>query len=369
MIVAGGGTGGHVFPGIALAEAFLSLCPGGAVSFVGTKEGLEARAVPARGFPIDFVPSGQVRGKGIGAIAGALRMALGIPAAAAVLRRRRPDLVFGVGGYASVPVALSAVLLRIPLFLQEQNSVPGRSNRFLARRAVRVFAGFSGAVSFFPPGRTEVTGNPVRREIASAAREHGGKWPPETPFTVLGLGGSQGARAINVRVLGMARRAKREGAAIRFLLQTGTREHEAVARAVREEALPVDPFPFTDRIGDWFLRCHAVLMRAGALSIAEAALFGRPCVLVPFPYAADDHQAGNAREFCASGAGAWLPEGEATEEALWSMLWNLGGDRVARERAGAAAVSFSRPDAALEAVRTALRLSGNVPREGGAPNV
>jgi len=369
MIVAGGGTGGHVFPGIALADAFLSLCPGGVVSFVGTRDGLESRAVPARGFPIDFVPSGQVRGKGIRALAGAFRMALGIPAAVAVLRRRRPDLVFGVGGYASVPVALSAALLRIPLFLQEQNSVPGRSNRYMARHAVRVFAGFAGAVPFFPPGRSEVTGNPVRPEIVAAARERSGKWPPEMPFTVLALGGSQGARAINTRVLGMARRAKREGTAIRFLLQTGTREHEAVARSVREETLPVEPVPFTDRIGNWFPRCHAVLMRAGALSIAEAALFGRPCVLVPYPFAADDHQAGNAREFCATGAGTWFPESEATEEALWSTLWNLGGDRAARERAGAAAISFSRPCAAVDAVRAALRLSGNVPGEGVAPNV
>jgi len=369
MIVAGGGTGGHVFPGIALADAFLSLCPDGAVSFVGTREGLEARAVPARGFPIDFVPSGQVRGKGIAALPGFFRMGVGFPAAVAVLRRRRPDLVFGVGGYASVPVALSAALLGVPLFLQEQNSVPGRSNRNLARHALRVFTGFSGAVPFFPPGRAEVTGNPVRAEIVAAAQERGRVWPPETPFTVLALGGSQGARAINTRVLGMARRAKREGTAIRFLLQTGTREHEAVARSVREEALPVEPFPFTDRIGDWFPRCHAVLMRAGALSIAEAALFGRPCVLVPYPFAADDHQAGNAREFCASGAGAWLPESEATEEALWSTLWSLGGERVPRERAGAAAVSFSRPAAAVDAVRAALRLSGNDSGEEGAPDV
>src|SRR3970282_1612965 len=122
---------------------------------------------------------------------------------------------------------------------------------------------------------------------------------------------------------------------------------------------PVDPFPFTDRIGDCFPPCHAVLMRAGALSIAEAALFGRPCVLVPYPFAADDHQAGNAREFCASGAGAWFREGEAAGEALWSRLWVRGGDRAARERAGAGALSFSRPGAAVEAVRSALRLIGD----------
>jgi len=358
MIIAGGGTGGHVFPGIALAEAFLSLRPGGAVSFVGTEGGLEARAVPARGFEIDFVPSGQVLGRGMRGIPGAARMALGLFAAAAVVRRRRPDLVFGVGGYASVPVALAASLLRVPLFLQEQNSVPGRSNRFLGRRAVRVFAGFSGAIPYFPAGLAEATGNPVRAEIVAAAEGRHRSFPPEAPFTVLALGGSQGARAINSRVLGMARRARAEGREIRFLLQTGEREHDAVADAVRAEALPVEPFPFTERIGELFPRCHVVLMRAGALSIAEAALFGRPCVLVPYPYAADGHQARNAEEFCTTGAGTWMPEEEATEEAIASALRALGGDRVARERAGAAARSFARPEAAVETVRRALRLAG-----------
>jgi UDP-N-acetylglucosamine--N-acetylmuramyl-(pentapeptide) pyrophosphoryl-undecaprenol N-acetylglucosamine transferase len=358
MIVAGGGTGGHVFPGIALAEAFLSLCPGGAVSFVGTEGGLEARAVPARGFEIDFVPSGQVSGKRLRAIPGLLRIARGFPAAVSVLRRRRPDLVFGVGGYVSVPVGVAAALLRIPLFLQEQNSVPGRSNRFLARRAVRVFAGFSGAIPFLPPGKTDVTGNPVRAEIISAARKHRDDWPPEEPFTVLALGGSQGARTINHRVLEMARRGRMEGKAIRFLLQTGAREHESVRNAVREEALPVEPFPFSGQIGEMYPMCHAVLMRAGALSIAEAALFGRPCVLVPYPHAADNHQEGNARAFCEAGGGTWIAEADATAEALWSSLWTLGGDRGARERAHTASLSFAGPDAALEAVRKAIALCG-----------
>ena len=361
MIVAGGGTGGHVFPGIALAEAFLSLCPGGVVTFVGTEGGLEARVVPERGFGIDFVPSGQVSGRGFRAVPGLLRIAAGFPAAAAVLRRRRPDLVFGVGGYASVPVAAAATLLRVPLFLQEQNSVPGRSNRILARHAVRVFAGFAGAVPFLPPGRTEVTGNPVRSEIVAAARERGADWPPEEPFTVLALGGSRGARTINDRVLEMARRGKRDGKEIRFLLQTGAQEHAAVSTAVREEGLRIEPFAFTERIGELFPRCHAVLMRAGALSISEAALFGRPCVLVPYPYAADDHQAGNAREFCAAGAGVWIQEAEAGAETLRASLWSLAGNREARARARAASISFARPDAALDAVRRALSLSGLAP--------
>jgi UDP-N-acetylglucosamine--N-acetylmuramyl-(pentapeptide) pyrophosphoryl-undecaprenol N-acetylglucosamine transferase len=198
----------------------------------------------------------------------------------------------------------------------------------------------------------------VRAEIVAAARERSGWFPPGSPFTVLALGGSQGARAINSRVVEMARRAKRDGRAMRFLLQAGEKEHGAVAEAVRAEGLPVEAFPFTERIGDMFPRCHAVLMRAGALSIAEAALFGRPCVLIPYPYAADGHQARNAEEFCAAGAGSWLPEGEATVEAVWDALWALGGDREARERAAAAALSFGRPQAADDSVRRALRLAG-----------
>ena len=358
MIIAGGGTGGHIFPGIALAEAFLSLCPDGKVTFVGTREGLEARVVPARGFEIDFVPSGQVTGKGLRAVLGLFRIAVGIFRAVGVLKRRRPDLVFGVGGYASVPVAVAAACLRVPLFLQEQNSVPGRSNRFLARRAVRVFAGFEGAAVHLPPGRTEKTGNPLRAEIVAAAQKHGEEWPPEDPFTVLAIGGSRGARAINSCVLEMARAGKRERKEIRFLLQTGEGEFAAVDEAVRKENLRIEPFAFTDRMGELFPRCHAVLMRAGALSISEAALFGRPCVLVPFPRAADDHQTGNAREFCAAGAGIWMAEAEATPETVRASLWSLAGNRKAREKAREASLSFACPNAAVDAVRRALALSG-----------
>jgi UDP-N-acetylglucosamine--N-acetylmuramyl-(pentapeptide) pyrophosphoryl-undecaprenol N-acetylglucosamine transferase len=358
MIIAGGGTGGHVFPGIALAEAFLSLCPGGSVSFVGTERGLEARVVPARGFGIDFVPSGQVSGKGVRALPGLLRIAGGFPAAVSVLRRRRPDLVFGVGGYASMPVGLAAALLGIPLFLQEQNSVPGRANRFLARRAQRVFTGFSAATGYLPPGKSEVTGNPVRAEVVAAARQRRDDWPPAEPFTVLALGGSQGARTINRRVLEMAQRGRREGKAIRFLLQTGEREHAPVTEEVRRDGLAVETFAFTERIGETFPRCHVVLMRAGALSIAEAALFGRPCLLVPYPHAADDHQAGNAREFCEAGGGTWIPETEADAETLWARLWALQGDPGARDRARAASLSFARPDAAVDAIRAALTRCG-----------
>ena len=353
MILAGGGTGGHVFPGIALAEAFLSLCPGGVVSFVGTEGGLEAKAVPARGFEIDFVPAGQIRGKGAGGLRGAARMIGGLGAAVSVLRRRRPDFVFGVGGYASVPVSLAAFGAGVPLFLQEQNAVPGRSNRALGRLARRVYAGFEGSAARFPAGKAVVTGNPVRREIVEAASTCGGRFPGG-PFTLFALGGSQGARAINELVIALARTVKREGGEMRFLLQTGASGFDGTERTVREEDLPVEPFPFTERIGEIFPRCHAVLMRAGALSVAEAALFGRPCLLIPYPFAADRHQEKNAEEFCASGGGVWMLQEEASPDRVMEALaaWAKHPDRL--RSAGEQAARFARPGAANAILRSAL---------------
>ncbi|HEY5997123.1 MAG TPA: UDP-N-acetylglucosamine--N-acetylmuramyl-(pentapeptide) pyrophosphoryl-undecaprenol N-acetylglucosamine transferase, partial [Candidatus Deferrimicrobiaceae bacterium] len=324
------------------------------VSFVGTERGLEATVVPARGFGIDFVPSGQIRGKGFGALRGVASMLKGIFVAASVLRRRRPDFVIGVGGYASVPVALVAAVSGVPLFLQEQNAVPGRSNRILGRFARKVYAGFEGARSRFPSGRVEVTGNPVRREIVAAAAACGP--PAPAPFTVLAIGGSQGARAINRLVLDMARLARRDGSSMRFLLQSGAREFDAVQAVIRDEGLPVEALPFTDRIDALFARCHAVLMRAGALSIAEAALFGKPCVLVPYPYAADGHQEKNAVEFCEAGAGRWLREDEATPGGLLAVFSGWEADPASASAAAAGARAFARP-AAAETIMTAALLA------------
>ena len=296
---------------------------------------------------------------------GLARMVRGIAASFSVVRRRRPDLVFGVGGYASVPVSVAAAVTGVPLFLQEQNAVPGRANRMLGRMARKIYAGFGGAVSFFPPGRTEVSGNPVRREVLDA-RAAGTERRKDSRFTVFALGGSHGARAINALVLEMGRRVKEEGLPIAFMLQTGSDGFDSAETITRAEGLPVDPFPFTDRIGEVFARCDAVLMRAGALSIAEASLFGKPCILIPYPHAADRHQEINAREFCAAGAGVWMPQEEATGERILSTLSSWSADAGGWAAAGEAAARFARPDAAARIVRSALREIG---KEPGAPHV
>lgn len=314
--------------------------------------------MPARGFEVDFVSSGRLLGRRAGALAGAWKMAQGLAGAASVVRRRKPDLVFGVGGYASVPVAVAARAAGTPLFLQEQNAVPGRANRLLGRVARRVFAGFEGAARYFPPGRVAMTGNPVRREIVEAAAVAPPEEPPRLPFTVLAMGGSQGARAINALTLGMARRVKRGKRPMRFVLQTGAADYAEVRGAVEREGLPVEPFPFTERIGESFARCHAVLMRAGALSLSEAALFGRPCVLVPYPFAADRHQERNAEEFCATGAGVWMRQEAATEEAVLGALVRFSEEPALRRAAAEGCARFARPDAARRIVLSALREIG-----------
>jgi UDP-N-acetylglucosamine--N-acetylmuramyl-(pentapeptide) pyrophosphoryl-undecaprenol N-acetylglucosamine transferase len=198
-----------------------------------------------------------------------------------------------------------------------------------------------------------VAGNPVRREVV-AARGSATAVRTDSRFTVFALGGSQGARAINALVLEMGRREKEEGRPMAFVLQTGPGEFEPVEGAVREEGLPIEPFAFTDRIGEIFARCDAVLMRAGALSIAEASLFGKPCILVPYPFAADRHQEKNAREFCGGGAGVWMPQEEATAERILRTLSSWAADAEGRLAAGKAAEGFSRPDAAARIVRSAL---------------
>jgi UDP-N-acetylglucosamine--N-acetylmuramyl-(pentapeptide) pyrophosphoryl-undecaprenol N-acetylglucosamine transferase len=191
-------------------------------------------------------------------------MAAGTVRAWSLLGRLRPSLVIGVGGYASVPVALAARLRGIPLFLQEQNSVPGRSNRLLSRLCRRVYCGFEGALPFFPPGKAVLTGNPVRREVEEAAATAPGNGPGGV-FTVLALGGSQGARAINRLVLGAAALAQAQGFPVRFLLQAGEKELPSVESEAREKGLPVTPFAFSGEVSALFLSAHAVVMRAGAL--------------------------------------------------------------------------------------------------------
>ncbi|HEV7732444.1 MAG TPA: undecaprenyldiphospho-muramoylpentapeptide beta-N-acetylglucosaminyltransferase [Candidatus Binatia bacterium] len=361
VLIAGGGTGGHVFPGLALADALRAR--GMRVGFVGTPAGLEARAVPAAGYPIDLIPGRQVRGGGIGrAAGGAVALASGVARARRLLMAHRPRLVVGVGGYASVAAVVAAGLGRRPVVLMEQNAIPGMANRTLGRLARRVCLGFAEAASFFPAGRTVHTGNPIRPAVLAA--------PPSPPHDRLGLlifGGSQGATHINDAAV-VALGALGDGArALRITHQTGIADQAGVASAYAGLGLDVRVEAFITDMGAAYRAADVVVARAGAMSCAEITAMGLPSVLIPYPYAADDHQRRNAEVIAAAGAATVILDRELDGPRLTAALAPLVGDAAARCTMASLSRALGRPDAANTAADVCLRVIADHPLEDHVP--
>ncbi len=361
VLIAGGGTGGHVFPGLALADALRAR--GLQVGFVGTPAGLEARAVPAAGYPIDLIPGRQVRGGGIGrAAGGVVALASGVARARRLLVAHRPRLVVGVGGYASVAAVVAARLGRRPVVLMEQNAFPGLANRTLGRLARRVCLGFAEASSFFPAGRTVHTGNPIRPAVLAV--------PPSPPHDRLGLlifGGSQGATHINdaaVAALGALGDAAR---ALRITHQTGPADQARIAAAYAGLGLDVRVEAFITDMGAAYRAADVVVARAGAMSCAEITAMGLPSVLIPYPYAADDHQRRNAEVLAAAGAATVILDRALDGPRLVSALAPLVGDSAARDAMASRARALGRPDAANTAADVCLRVMADHPLEDHLP--
>jgi UDP-N-acetylglucosamine--N-acetylmuramyl-(pentapeptide) pyrophosphoryl-undecaprenol N-acetylglucosamine transferase len=357
LLIAGGGTGGHLYPGIAVAEE-VSARPGGEVLFVGTSRGLEARAVPAAGYPLELLQVSGLKRMGLG---GTLRGLGRLPAAfarsLAILRRFRPDVVLGVGGYASGPMVMAAALTGRPTALQEQNSVPGFTNKVLGRFVKRAFIAFPQAEAAFPAGKTLPTGNPVRRAFVTAARSRaaeasGAGASPEGAGRILVVGGSQGARAVNELVVGAAEVWARAGSLPAIVHQTGGADAErtsiAYARLGLEASARVRPF--IDDMAAAYAAADLVIARAGALTLAELAIMGRPALLIPLPTAADDHQSKNAAAFAAAGAALVLAQGQTTGAELAGAVTALLRDRPRRLTMAHAMSRQARPSAAKEIV-------------------
>jgi UDP-N-acetylglucosamine--N-acetylmuramyl-(pentapeptide) pyrophosphoryl-undecaprenol N-acetylglucosamine transferase len=339
VVVAGGGTGGHLFPGIALAETLAAR--GVRVTFVGTAAGIEVRAVPAAGFTLRLIPGAQVRGGGVArAVRGLGATGLGVLRARALLRELRPDLVVGVGGYASVATVVAARLGRTPIVLLEQNTVPGVASRTLGRLADRVCLGFDAAASFFPAGRAVHTGNPVRASVlAAAATDHA------TPGLLV-FGGSQGARRLNDAILDAAARLGALAAGLRIRHQTGTADHERVVAAWKRIGIAAEVEAFVTDMGAAYAAADVVVARAGAMSCAEITARGLPAILVPYPHAADDHQRHNAQALVRAGAAVMILDHELDGERLTAALRPLLADASARAQMASAARRAGRPDAA-----------------------
>jgi UDP-N-acetylglucosamine--N-acetylmuramyl-(pentapeptide) pyrophosphoryl-undecaprenol N-acetylglucosamine transferase len=353
VVIAGGGTGGHLYPGIAVARELLARRPDARISFAGTARGIEARVVPREGFELDLIRSVGLKGKSAAdRVRGAWLLPLSVVDAWQIVSARRPDLVIGVGGYSSGPVVLVAALRRIPTMLLEQNAVPGLTNRLLARFVRAAAVTFESTKAFFG-GRAFVSGNPVRPEFLA---NPGVKSTDDT--RVLVFGGSQGAHAINVAMVEAATELATGGTRIRLTHQTGERDLEMVRAAYRQAGLSADVEPFLYDMGRRLGQADVIVCRAGATTLAEITAAGKAAILVPLPTATDDHQRYNAEALAQKGAAEVLLQSDMTGHALAGRIVALARDHDRRSRIAAAARSMARPDAAKLIADRALELMG-----------
>jgi len=357
VVVAGGGTGGHVTPALALAERIAER--GDEVRLFGSRRGLEARLVPEAGFELVALPARQLAGRG------ALRRLAALPdlaRACAVARRELgafdAQLVISVGGYAAAPAVVAAVLRRTPLALLEPNAVPGRANRAAARFARRIFVQFEEAAHWFEArggrGRVGRLGIPLRRALVLAFRGAPPRRAPAPPLRLLVFGGSQGAHQINEALCEAAPRL--DPAGFEIFHQTGAADRARVAAAYAATGLRAEVAAFEPDMPRRYRWADLALCRAGALTLAELTLSGLPALLVPYPFAADDHQAANARALARAGAARVLAPRELEAGALAGALAGLAAAPGRLLEMGAAAAKLARPDAAERIVEECAAL-------------
>lgn len=319
VIIAGGGTGGHVIPALAVAAELRRRSPDNDVLMVGTSRGLEARLAPRHGVPLETIDVGAL--KRVGAVQTAITLA-GLPyacfRAARLLERFLPDVVYGVGGYASGPMLLMAAMRELPVVVHEPNAMPGFANRVIAPFVTRALIAFPEAARFFPATRVEVVGVPVRAEFFRVpVRNH------EPPYTVLIFGGSQGARRINQTVMDAL--PLLSALPLRFIHQTGERDYDAIRAAYAQNGLQerCEVLRFIDDMAGAFARADLLICRSGASTIAEITAAGKVALLIPFAFSADEHQLKNAESLVRAGAARLLRESELNPESLVAEVQDM----------------------------------------------
>lgn len=346
FVMAGGGTGGHVFPALAVARVLRER--GHRPVFVGTKAGMESRLVPESGFEIEFIDiDGFNRVGALQKVKTALKIPGAVAASRSVLRRLRAAAVFSMGGYVAGPVMLAAITMGVPLIVMEPNAIPGIANRKVGRRVYRAMLGFDAAKQWFPPGKSEVTGLPVRPEFFQAPA------PANDKFTVLITGGSRGARTLNRasrESWPLLREMARPGAApIRLIHQTGANEYENLAKEFSHAGVEGDVIPFIANMAEAYAQADLVIARSGAGAVNEIAAAGVPSILVPLPFAADDHQRLNAEVLAKAGAARIVLDKEMNGERLFREVNELRADPAALQQMRARVREFAKPGAAERA--------------------
>jgi len=351
-VITGGGTGGHVTPALALGEAIVDR--GDEVLFIGSSRGLESRLVPEAGFELRVLPSEQVMGRDwLGRIRGALSILKSVGSALRILWQYRPDAVISVGGYAAMPTALAAWLSRRPLFLVEPNAIPGRVNRLTAWLARAVFVGFESARGYLPR-RTEsvCVGVPLRRALYRAFAGRPEARLATRPLRIFVFGGSQGARQLNEHVPeALAKLAKNS---ITVFHQTGETDRSAVAARYAELGIDAEVVAFERDMPKRYAWADLAICRAGALTVAELALAGMPALVVPYPFAADDHQTANARALEEAGAARRIPAQPLDVQVLAQTIAELVTTPGRLVLMRQASVRLARPRAATDIIERCL---------------
>lgn len=357
VLIAGGGTGGHIYPGIAIAQELKRRDPRNRIIFVGTERGLETRIVPGEGFQLELIEVRALKRVGWRAkIASLLILPRTFLVVRRMLRRYAPDLVIGVGGYASGPVVLMAATIGIPTLVAEQNALPGFTNRILSRFVDGAAVSFEEARRFFGV-KARITGNPVRQEFFAIPeiREH----RDGDSVHILITGGSQGARAINDAIVGALPKLRDAGCRLSFTHQTGSlgsAEMERLTAAYATAGFHAEVRPFIDRMVDEISRADLVICRAGATTVAELAAAGRPALLIPFPFAADDHQRKNGEAVERGGAGRLLLQADLTPRRLADELIAMVSDPLLIRQMARASRRLGHADAAGRVVDFGLSL-------------
>lgn len=344
VIFAGGGTGGHLFPGLAVAREFQRRDEGVDILFVGTAQGIEFRVLPKEGFKLETLNVKGIKGRGLRGVLDAL---YGVPASVLrslkIISEFRPDCIIGLGGYASGPLLLAGKFSGVHAAIMEQNLRPGFTNRILARMVDRVFTAYADSEKYFPGARVIETGNPVRwRGLPNVTRGE--------KFSLFIFGGSGGARRINYAVVDALKLLGDLKSGMVITHQTGQLDYAAIKQAYASLPFNAEVTPFIDTMDEAYGRADLVVCRAGATTVAELTVFGKAAILVPYPYAIYDHQRGNAQALQARGAAEMILDRELTGEFLAQRIRSYFSDRARIEKMAAAARALGRPDAAAKIV-------------------
>jgi UDP-N-acetylglucosamine--N-acetylmuramyl-(pentapeptide) pyrophosphoryl-undecaprenol N-acetylglucosamine transferase len=347
LVVAGGGTGGHLFPGIAVAQAFKSRHPENQVLFVNAGRPLEVDVLSRLGWPQQAIAIEGIKGRSRWRqLAAACKIPGAIWRAGCIMYRFKPDLVLGVGGYSAGPVVTAASLGGIRTVLHEQNRLPGVTNRILGRMVDRIYLTFDESQEYFNPAKVKVSGNPVRDEILTLASRPTVAVDGKKTFTVLVVGGSQGAQAINHAVVEALPFFGSQRQALRFVHQTGAQDENPVRQAYLKAGVEARVQAFFDDMACQYEQADMIICRAGATTVAEITVAGKAAIFVPFPFAADDHQTQNALALADLGAAEMIRQEELNGAALAKMIRGYMENRILLTEMAAKAQVLGRPEAA-----------------------